>query len=453
MTWHRLFWACSGGLLLLTSGLLRAIAQAPAPSAYQFVLLELLAGVVYLVAVWRSQRDSAALSWWYVLVIGIGCRLLLLTAPVLFDDDIHRYLWDGNVLAHGVNPYRYPPLAEQLWTLRDENWARIGYPQIRTIYPPMAQCLFAGAWLFGLRTIVLLKCLFFLFDVANMLLISLLLRRLQRPVCWALIYAWSPLASKEFANSGHLEPVLLFFMLLLLICLTREKGGLLAAGTCWGLAILTKFIPLLWAPLLWRVGRWRVILPALLVIGVLYLPFLSAGRNLFSGVGMYSRYWTFNYGAFGLLSALQHALLPGLAQLPLNPLRGLVTVIMIGYALFAAKQCRLSDPLNVLAAAGNTLAVCLLLSPTIDPWYVCWLLPFLCFTLNPGLLLWTVTCLLSYLYYAHGTFPVWIPLAEYLPVALILLGQWIVQKRRHRQTMPIAMHEAPITSSREPSQK
>ncbi len=430
MTWHRFCWGALGGLLLLSSGLLRLTAQSAAPSASRLVILELLAGLVYLFAVRRGHRYPETLSLRYMLLIGIGCRLLLLSAPVVFDDDIHRYLWDGNVLAHGVNPYRYSPLADNLWTLRDENWARIGYPQIRTIYPPMAQYLFAGAWLLGVRSILLLKVLFFLFDVANILLIVLLLRRWNLPVCWAMVYAWSPLAVKEFADSGHLEPVLLFFALLMLVFLLRAKPGYLPAGVCWGLAILIKFIPVIWAPLLWRVGRRRVMLPALLVVGACYLPLSGAGFNLFSGAIMYSRYWTFNGGAYALFSALQQACLPGPASLPFHPLRGLVAMITIGYAWYAGRHCRLDDHRAVAAACGNTLAVCLLFSPTVDPWYICLLLPFLCFTLNPALLLWTVTCMLSYLYYTHQTFPVWIPLGEYLPVALLLLGGWIVQKWR-----------------------
>ena len=431
MTWHRISWGVLGGLLLCASAWLGLLARAPAPAASRFVLLELLAGGVYLCAVWHCHRYPAAPALWYILLIGIACRLLVLTTPVLFDDDIHRYLWDGSVLAHGMNPYRYPPLADELWRLRDANWARIGYPRIRTIYPPLAECLFAAAWLLGLRTIVLLKSFFLLFDLANMLLIVRMLRRWQLPVAWVVIYAWSPLAVKEFANSGHLEPVLLCLLLLTLAYLPRARIDGTAAGVLWGLAILTKFVPLVWAPLLWRAGRRRVILPALLVIGAGYLPFLGAGDRLFSGAAMYGRYWTFNAGIFALLSSLQQAWLPGLTQLPVNPLRGLMALLTIGYAVYAARSCRLDNPRALMATCGNILAVCLLLSPTVDPWYLCWLLPFLCFTPNPGLLLWTVTGMLSYCYYIQQTFSVWIPLAEYLPVAGVLGYTAIIARRRH----------------------
>jgi len=449
MTRSRLYWGIIGGLLLVASGVLHLLARADAPAASRFVILELLAGLVYLLAVWQSYRNPASLSLWYILSIALGCRLLVLSAPVVFDDDIHRYLWDGKVLARGVNPYRYAPLANELWMLRDENWTRVGYPQIHTLYPPLAECLFAGAWLLGLRTIFLLKCLFLLFDLANILLIVLLLTRLQLPGGWVIAYAWSPLAVKEFANSGHLEPVLLFFMLLTLVGVIGKKPRFQLAGAWWGLAILTKFVPLLWAPLLWRVGRWRMVLPAMLVIGIGYLPFLGAGRQLISGAGMYSRYWTFNDGIFAVLSALQRAILPGLARLPINPLRVLVMVVTAGYAVYVARQCRVDDQRALPAAGGNILAGCLLLSPTVDPWYICWLLPFLCFTPNAGLLLWTVTCQLSYLYYLHGTFPVWIPLAEYLPVALVLLGMMI--KRQH-SALPVAAQDESTAIRRQPSQ-
>jgi hypothetical protein len=56
---------------------------------------------------------------------------------------------------------------------------------------------------------------------------------------------------------------------------------------------------------------------------------------------------------------------------------------------------------------------------------VTWLLPFLALAPSAGLLLLTVTCNLSYLCYAHHTFPAWIPLAEYAPVYLLLGWQHV----------------------------
>ncbi len=50
---------------------------------------------------------SPALS--HVVAAGVVSRAILcFTIPVL-EADYFRYLWDGHVWAHGINPFLYPP--------------------------------------------------------------------------------------------------------------------------------------------------------------------------------------------------------------------------------------------------------------------------------------------------------------------------------------------------------
>src|SRR5687768_81156 len=69
----------------------------------------------------------------------------LVIAPSVLSEDVYRYVWDGRVLRHGISPYRYAPDDPALAALRDEGWRRINNPEIPTIYPPLAQALFAVA--------------------------------------------------------------------------------------------------------------------------------------------------------------------------------------------------------------------------------------------------------------------------------------------------------------------
>ncbi|MGH2669765.1 MAG: hypothetical protein ACRDH5_11735, partial [bacterium] len=84
-----------------------------------------------------------------------------------------------------------------------------------------------------------------------------------------------------------------------------------------------------------------------------------------------------------------------------------------------------------LRAAYLLMAALLLLAPSVFPWYLIWLIPFLCFYPNPGFLLWTTTIFLSYEvligYKVLGTWQfdpmlVWL---EYLPVFALLLVGWL----------------------------
>jgi hypothetical protein len=65
-----------------------------------------------------------------------------------------------------------------------------------------------------------------------------------------------------------------------------------------------------------------------------------------------------------------------------------------------------------------------------DPWYLCWLVPFLClFPWRPWLLL-TATVSLSYLYYLRDQDIFWLRPLEYVPVYGWLLVLFFAHFRR-----------------------
>ncbi len=85
-----------------------------------------------------------------VLVAGALFRVVLVPTPPVLSDDLYRYLWDGRVQAAGISPYRYAPAAPELAPLRDDLvWPGINRKPVRTIYPPLAQAVFAVTWRLG----------------------------------------------------------------------------------------------------------------------------------------------------------------------------------------------------------------------------------------------------------------------------------------------------------------
>ncbi|NIR51102.1 hypothetical protein GWO43_21070, partial [candidate division KSB1 bacterium] len=77
-----------------------------------------------------NLKGQAELSKKEVLTVGIlfgiVFRLTLLFTPPSLSDDIYRYVWDGRVAAHDINPFQYPPNAEEIRSLRDG----VVYPKI-----------------------------------------------------------------------------------------------------------------------------------------------------------------------------------------------------------------------------------------------------------------------------------------------------------------------------------
>jgi hypothetical protein len=204
---------------------------------------------------------------------------VLLFDPLL-SSDIYRYVWDGRVQAAGINPYRYFPADEALTFLRDGTI----FPHINradtavTIYPPVAQLFFLIVTRISENVIVmrlaLLGC-----EAVTVTMVTLLLRRMNRPVTRVLAYLWHPLPLWEIANSGHVDALMVALMLLgLWIALTGHalRGAALIA--------LSALVKPLSAPALagiWRPWDLKMPLVVIAVVALCYLPYLSVGWGVF----------------------------------------------------------------------------------------------------------------------------------------------------------------------------
>ena len=108
-----------------------------------FGLVAMYQALLYLVAVWVVlNRPVNRWTFVIILVCAAGCRLVCLFSPPFLSTDIFRYVWDGQVQAAGINPYRYIPADPHLAFLRDLDI----YPHINrrsyahTFIPPERKC-------------------------------------------------------------------------------------------------------------------------------------------------------------------------------------------------------------------------------------------------------------------------------------------------------------------------
>ncbi len=302
---------------------------------------------------------------------------------LLFDSDLWRYLWDGHVAAHGVNPYAHPPEARALDELGSAErgpatdgraiWSdvrsNVSYPHVPTIYPPLAQALFRLSHAIAPGSVLVLKALVTLADLAAAALIGLALQAAGRPTSEVVFYAWNPLVVKAFAGSGHVDSLLVLALGgMAYASVQRSRAGLSAA---FGLSVLAKLSPLVLLPLVLRyIGpRWMLLSLALVAIG--YWPFSGAGMGLFVGLAAYAREWEFNAGPFRVLRGA----LTGMGAPPEAAGRLAGAAVTAAVALWLAWRSP-AQAQRFAAAAVTTLALLVLLSPSVMPWYVTWLLPF-----------------------------------------------------------------------------
>ena len=476
---------------------------------------------------WLPRRQ---VSLPLVLGAGILFRIALLPSAPILETDLYRYLWDGHMVNTGHNPYRYSPesieaglaldhlpeeLAEDFREILEQNrddhlhreiLANINNKSVPTLYFPMAQCLFALGdrivsftlpshsdegeeinWpLMAETATVVWKIVLLPIDIGILFLIVSMLRGMNRNPCWVLIYAWCPLVLKEYGNTGHYDPLVVFLTLLglrLMLEIGRNPRFRILSGGVFGAAIGCKAFPVLFLPFLWRRLRWVGMASAGAVLALLYLPFLGIGSRLFTGLATYSDRWEFNSSLVSFnewwISSLQswwasHPVTEGLrGDGTPNPLFSFAGVEFSLDAFFLAKflsglfilavlayltwqslrenEEESQDPARQIHRVYLMIGTLLLASPVADPWYVCWIVPFLCFFPNKAWLYLTFSQQVYYLYFWSGWDYVrfedlpWLGidstweigrLIEYIPFYLMLLLPPCWKRLRESGTLP-----------------
>jgi len=384
------------------------------------IIILLAAGFVYALACrwlhrrWPGVSPRTRRVLVAAIILGaIGFRLILLAVPPTLSDDIYRYRWDGRVQSAGLNPYAEPPASAALAPLRDPLWLRINYPEIRTIYGPLAQWLFALTYRLDPR-LVAYQATAALGDLLCVALLLACLRRWRLPQWRLALYAWSPLAAIESASNGHFDSWPTAAVLFAVWAGTGGQEALSSAALAAG--VLFKTWPLMWAPLtLRRRPRWHIgLFVGLVALG--YLWFRDAGFGLLQPWLEYGGRWRFNDAGFFVLRSISGS----------EPLaKGLAAAI--GATAFYAFWRRDEDPVR---ANYLLMLLAIFLMPTIHPWYLLWALPLAAAALDLGWITVTVLAPLSYWILAgagadSNTWiePAWVRFAIWIPALAVWAWQ------------------------------
>ncbi len=396
-----------------------------------YLALYLAMSIPWLAASYVAVREKESRRSDLLLVLGVAAILravFLPTEPVL-SDDIFRYIWDGRVQHAGTNPYLHAPDDSGLSLVKDEIpeiHERINNKDIPTIYPPLMQLFFYAATSVS-SSVLWMKTLLTLLDLALVVALARLLDTLALPPIRALVYAWSPLPAVEIAGSGHNDVAAVLLLVLALVAFEkgqRAGSGALAAAS--GLAKLGGFAIL---PFFARAAGLRAFLAAGLLTILVFLPYASAGELAFRGLREYALRWRGNDSLFHLVLILGGSLA-----------RAKLAVAAILLALALVLLWRKTPPLR---AAFWILGAILLLSPTVHPWYFLWIAPLLAVFPHPAWLLLEASAALSYhAFYLAVPGEPWrevpfLKILEYGPFFVLLgLHFWLHGSRKASQDPP-----------------
>ncbi len=441
------------GVLILSAVALAVASRLPPASlglpfdaSFLVVGLMMAGGLAYMTLptmLVRVPVDRQAIL--VMLLVGLALRLVYLASAPVFEDDFYRYLWDGAAVAAGLDPFAVAP-ADVVAGSAPAEWLALGeasggvvervtYPDLRTIYPAVAQAVFLLAHLLEPWSLDALRLVLLTAEAVGLVLLLQLLRETGRSPLWAALYWWNPLIAKELVNSAHMDGILLPLVLGALLLAIRRRP-VLASGLL-ALATAVKLWPVLLLPTLLRpwLGRPRRLFAALALFaaacGLLFLPVLLGALDDGSGFVAYGREWRRNAALFtlvleGVNGLVDYSTIPRLDAGQLSRL--LVAGFVLTFA-FALNIQVSRDPIDLARRVLFITAALFLVSPTGYPWYFTWFVPLLAIVPVPGLLALTVMLPLYYLRFpleARGqgeVFETVVVAVEFAPVLALLAWQ------------------------------
>jgi alpha-1,6-mannosyltransferase len=468
-------------------------AERPIP-AYLLIYFNLF--LLYAIAIrniWRKPNRSGIFP--IILIGGLLFRAILIPSQQIQEDDVYRYLWDGKVFAHEINPFKYAPeevsefkklriqnpeqfkirYSEQdekeLLILYDLKWEndtslifhdRINHPDVPTIYPPLAQYVFRFAHFLQPDSIVALRLAFLIFDLLTLFFIVKILETLNKSRNWAVIYFWSPLILKETFNSTHLDIIGVSVLTGSLYFYLRYRFTL--ASLFLALGVVGKLYPIILLPIYLKENIkhlvnqdkaktfWKAISGNLLVftatIAFFYFPFVQIGKGAFEGLKVFTTYWQNNDSIFALILYFYENILGINTEFNYQEAnvyisydlasllsKATVALILIGTVLFfLLRKEKIIEEKNRLWSLFVIMGLVFLLSPVQNPWYLNWIVPFLCVFPFRSWILLTGLIGLYYLgfyfdYQDRGHLELYLPWFEFAPFYLLLAYAYFVKKK------------------------
>ena len=409
-------------LIWATRGLDNDAAEAFGAVMPLIVGLAVPAAVAFFYAPRLAHVTPSRVTIGILLVVGLALRLVWFGQVPPVETDYQRYMWDGGLVAHGHDPYRYPPLlfkdsdgAEASPTHRDlakrapHVLKDINFPDMRTIYPSVAQAAFGLGHLLAPFKVDGLRIVFLLAELATCLLLMRLLGDMGRNPLWAALYWWNPLSAYMTVAIAHVDALVPPFVLAALLFTHRQRPY--AALAMLGLGAGVKIWPLILAPLILapyafdRARRdWRVAITGLLVITAVLAfavgPVVLSALRPGSGLTAYSEGWSMNNAPFAW-AAFTIFKLTGSWDTAQAALRPVVALGTAGIAIWAGLRGDATLP-SLATRALIVSAAVFYLSPAQFPWYAVWFLPLAALVQNWPLLFASVV-LPAYFFF----FPLW----------------------------------------------
>jgi hypothetical protein len=365
--------------------------------------------IAYLTLLFNAEKIQP-IGFWFGTTILYGMAFWQL--PYL-SNDYFRFLWDGEMIQMGINPFDFTPnqLIQQLsfsecyyldlyagmGELSRSNYSC--YPTINQLYFYLS-ALFSNNLetnIFVMRSLVFLSLLFGIYHLKS------ILHHLGFHEKRLYLFVLNPLVVLESMGNLHFELVTVAFLLAAMNLLLQQK--FILSAVLFAFAVHVKLIPLLLLPFLLPFLGWKYALRYYIFTGIsvvlLSLVFLNSSNlfNFWMSLRLYFRQFEFN--SFLLYPYLQYGLLKhgwNLTSLYAPKLAKWTLVLVLAIAWNRSKI----NKQELFKRMFWGIMAYYFLTSTVHPWY--WILPLALsvFHFSWAILLATFFAIFSYGIYEFG---------------------------------------------------
>lgn len=368
-----------------------------------------IAFVGFLVLLKNQSNNTTALFY-----IGILFRLLFFFGIPFWSQDFYRFIWDGNLILNGFNPYLNTPneiidtttifnakeLYQNMGSLSAKHYSN---------YPPLNQLFFAiASWVGGSSifvTVLGLKTILLFADIGIYHIGKKVLLLLNQDPNKIFFYFLNPLVIIELTANCHFEGVMLFFFLLGIYFFWQNKNWLAAVFI--SLSIITKLLPLLLLPFFYQklgfkksLGFYSIILGFTILS---FIPFLSEEliANYTKTIGLWFTNFEFNASIYYVIREIGFYYKGYNIIGSVGKITPIITILVVLFFALVRKNKNLND---FFANSLVALAIYFFISTTVHPWYAINLILLAVFTNHKFTLIWSYLIVLSYFAYSQNPF-------------------------------------------------
>ena len=352
------------------------------------------------------------------------CRFILLFAFPFLSDDVYRFIWDGRLWQQGINPFNHLPThfmidGNQVSGLNQSLFQQLNSPEYFTIYPPLNQLVFfVSTWLFSNSiwwSSFMIKFFLFASEVGTIFLLPKVLKNYKINPENALIYILNPLIIIEICGNLHFEGMMVFFLLVAIYLLQKERFW--QSAIAFALSVASKLLPLIFLPFLLRKYGFKKAFIYGVIVGItlaaLYAPLINQTfiNNFSNSLNLYFQKFEFNASIYYLTRWYGYQKVGWNMIAEFGP--NLAKISALSILLFSFFGTRQSDLLPVKWMWA--IMIYLIFTTTVHPWYVSLPLFLCCFSSYRFPVLWSALICLTYINYSYGSYfeNLWVVMVEY----------------------------------------